>query len=126
MYTISKMFTFEASHWLPHVPEGHPCRRLHGHSYRVQVVLQSPILEGGFVVDFNDLNQLRAYLDEHFDHHHLNDIFLNPTAEKIAEHLYFWCAERWPQTIAVRVSETAKTWAEYRNLWKNEHDLSSE
>ncbi|MEM1009583.1 MAG: 6-carboxytetrahydropterin synthase, partial [Myxococcota bacterium] len=29
---IYKEFTFEAAHHLPFVPEGHKCRRLHGHS----------------------------------------------------------------------------------------------
>ena len=28
---IWKEFTFEAAHLLPNVPEGHKCRRLHGH-----------------------------------------------------------------------------------------------
>jgi 6-pyruvoyltetrahydropterin/6-carboxytetrahydropterin synthase len=36
------------------------------------------------------------------------------TAENMARHFYDWCAERWPETCAVLVSETPKTWAEYR------------
>ena len=31
--TLFKDFTFEAAHHLPHVPEGHKCGRLHGHSF---------------------------------------------------------------------------------------------
>ncbi|MGQ7190015.1 6-carboxytetrahydropterin synthase, partial [Escherichia sp. HC-CC] len=34
--TLFKDFTFEAAHRLPHVPEGHKCGRLHGHSFMVQ------------------------------------------------------------------------------------------
>ncbi|MDX1738064.1 MAG: 6-carboxytetrahydropterin synthase, partial [Alphaproteobacteria bacterium] len=36
------------------------------------------------------------------------------TAERMAKHLYDWCAARWEEVSAVRVSETPKTWAEYR------------
>ncbi|HEX7340222.1 MAG TPA: 6-carboxytetrahydropterin synthase, partial [Rhodanobacteraceae bacterium] len=39
---ISKQFTFEAAHRLPHVPEGHKCGRLHGHSFVVEVHVSGP------------------------------------------------------------------------------------
>lgn len=35
--TLFKDFTFEAAHHLPHVPEGHKCGRLHGHSFMVRL-----------------------------------------------------------------------------------------
>ncbi|HUM72266.1 MAG TPA: 6-carboxytetrahydropterin synthase, partial [Chloroflexota bacterium] len=35
-------------------------------------------------------------------------------AENLARHLYEWAKEQWPQVTAVRVSETPRTWAEYR------------
>ena len=35
MTSIWKDFHFDAAHWLPHVPEGHKCGRMHGHTYRV-------------------------------------------------------------------------------------------
>ncbi len=35
--TLFKDFTFEAAHRLPHVPEGHKCGRLHGHSFMVRL-----------------------------------------------------------------------------------------
>jgi len=36
------------------------------------------------------------------------------TSEVLAQHFYNWCKSRLPETVAVRVSETPKTWAEYR------------
>ncbi|MBC7740342.1 MAG: 6-carboxytetrahydropterin synthase, partial [Candidatus Saccharibacteria bacterium] len=36
------------------------------------------------------------------------------TSEVLAQHFYDWCKSRLPETVAVRVSETPKTWAEYR------------
>jgi 6-pyruvoyltetrahydropterin/6-carboxytetrahydropterin synthase len=57
-------------------------------------------------------------VDDVLDHRHLNDILGadNTTAEKIAKHLFDWCKAKWPEVVAVRVSETPKTWAEYRPL----------
>jgi 6-pyruvoyltetrahydropterin/6-carboxytetrahydropterin synthase len=116
MYTITKQFHFSASHQLDRLPPTHPCARLHGHNYVVELVLQSAGLnEHGFVVDYLDLKPFKSYLDETLDHRHLNDILPFPTsAENIARHLYEWAKERWLQVVAVRVSETPKTWAEYR------------
>jgi len=31
------MFTFSAAQSLPQLPEGHPCRKLHGHTYQVEI-----------------------------------------------------------------------------------------
>lgn len=115
MYSISKQFSFEASHVLRDMPPGHKCGRMHGHSYRVEIVLQSDALDyRGFVRDYGDLSALKDYIDNRLDHHHLNDIIEdNPTAENIARHLYGICKAIWSETKMVRVSETAKTWAEY-------------
>lgn len=116
MYRITKEFHFSASHQLSHLPDGHQCARLHGHNYIVVVELASPALNAdGFVRDFDELKPLKAYIDEKFDHQHLNDILdCVTTSENMARHFYDWCASRWPETTAVRVSETPKTWAEYR------------
>lgn len=116
MYQISKRFEFSASHILTGLPEGHPCGRLHGHNYTVEVILEAPGLDSrGFVVDYGDLKAFKSYLDDTLDHHHLNDVLsFQPSAELLAHHLYKWCKGYWPQTVAVRVSETPKTWAEYR------------
>ena len=116
MYTITKQFGFSASHVLTGLPVDHPCARLHGHNYAVEVVLQSPRLnEVGFVRDYRELAALKTYLDERFDHQHLNaQLDENPTAENLARHLFEFCIDRWPETVAVRVSETPRTWAEWR------------
>lgn len=116
MYTITKQFHFSASHSLDGLRDEHPCARLHGHNYIVEVVLQSETLnEVGFIVDYGDLKPFKQYLDDALDHRHLNDLFeFQTSAENITRYLYEWCKERWPQTVAVRVSETLQTWAEYR------------
>lgn len=39
-HRIAKSWRFEASHQLGHLPQSHQCSRLHGHGYRVEVVLE--------------------------------------------------------------------------------------
>lgn len=116
MFRICKEFHFSASHQLTHLPADHQCARLHGHNYVVMVELAAPTLNAdGFVRDYHELAALKHYIGSQFDHRHLNDVFPGPsTAEAMALHFYDWCAARWPETAAVRVSETPKTWAEYR------------
>ncbi|WP_375752527.1 6-carboxytetrahydropterin synthase QueD [Vibrio sp. HN007] len=117
MYRIRKSFQFSASHQLMGLPDDHPCTRLHGHNYEVIVELASETLnQTGFVRDYRELSELKEYIDGTLDHRHLNDVLGedNTTAERIAKHLYEWCKSRWPEIAAVAVSETPKTWAEYR------------
>lgn len=120
MFYISKEFTFEAAHRLNLVPEGHKCRNLHGHSYRVQVVLKSVSLDAcEMVLDYGELNWLGDYLLRNFDHKVLNEVLnFEPTAERIAEYIYNVCTVHrpaWTKYLdCIRVSETTRTWAEYR------------
>ena len=117
MYRITKEYHFSASHQLLKLHDGHPCKRLHGHNYTVEVELQSETLnEYGFVRDYNELNALRTYIDDTFDHRHINDVLGDDftTAEHLAKHFYDWCKERWPETTAVRVTENPRSMAEYR------------
>jgi 6-pyruvoyltetrahydropterin/6-carboxytetrahydropterin synthase len=119
MFTIGKEFRFEAAHHLEGLTQGHPCARTHGHSYRVLVELAADELDpAGFVVDFGLLKPLGTYLTETLDHQDLNAVLdFQPSSELLARHLYEWCGEHLPagdRVVAVRVSETAKTWAEYR------------
>ncbi len=114
MYKIAKRFSFSASHIIEGLPPGHQCGRLHGHNYEVELILQSDQLdEFGFVVDYGELRPFKDFIDETLDHRHLNDILTPTTAEALAEFLFRKARELWPQTVAVRVSETPKTWAEY-------------
>ncbi|PBB29307.1 MULTISPECIES: 6-carboxytetrahydropterin synthase QueD [Mesorhizobium] len=117
MFRITKEFHFSASHQLTSLPPDHQCARLHGHNYIVEVELSAKDLNAhGFVRDYHDLAPLKRYIDDSLDHRHLNEVLGHEqvTAEYLARHFYEWCKERLPETAAVRVSETPKTWAEYR------------
>ena len=125
MFTITKQFHFSAAHKLNRVPPSHPCGRLHGHNYIVEIVLQSQTLtDQQWVRDYGDLDLVKAFLDEEWDHRNLNDWFdqysqddhvkTETTAEMLAFILFITFSSNYPEMLAVRVSETPKTWAEYK------------
>lgn len=116
MYTIRKEFHFSASHQLIGLHENHPCTRLHGHNYKVTLEFQSTKLNHvGFVIDYRDLQSVKQYLDDTFDHKHLNDVCpYNPTAELLAKGIFKqFETEFCGLLVAVEVSETDKTMARY-------------
>lgn len=106
---ITQVFTFEAAHQLPLVPDGHKCKNMHGHSYRVEITFEGDLKENGFVADFFDIEKMVGPIIKKLDHHTLNDIegLENPTAENIV----LWISMRVPSSH-VRVYETPMCWAE--------------
>ncbi len=115
--SITQAFTFEAAHHLPHVPETHRCRRLHGHSYRVELRIAGEVdPHTGFVVDFFDVEAVFQPVLAQLDHHLLNEIegLENPTAENIALWIFRRVKPALAQLASVKVFETPMCWAEYQ------------
>lgn len=113
---ISQAFRFEAAHLLPNVAAEHRCRRLHGHSYRVELRLEGavdPIT--GFVADFLAIEAVFKPLLDQLDHNYLNDIegLDNPTAENIAVWIWEKTKLALPELVSVVVFETQDCYAEY-------------
>lgn len=107
-------FGFEAAHSLPQVPAGHPCHRVHGHSYRVRVEVAGPIDPRlGWVVDFADLQARWNTIHAELDHRLLNEIpgLANPTCEALAG----WIWERMPGLSGLEVRETPTTGCRLRS-----------
>ena len=81
--TVVKAFRFEAAHHLPWHPG--KCRRPHGHSYRLEVAVRGAVGADGVVVDFDEISRAaRTAVVDVYDHHDLNALLPNPTAELIA------------------------------------------
>jgi 6-pyruvoyltetrahydropterin/6-carboxytetrahydropterin synthase len=113
---IFREFTFEAAHRLPHVPQGHKCARLHGHSYRVEVHVKGEVgADTGWVMDFGDLRTAFQPLHEQLDHRYLNEVpgLENPTSEVLARWIWDRLAESLPLS-AVQVRETCTSGCVYR------------
>jgi 6-pyruvoyltetrahydropterin/6-carboxytetrahydropterin synthase len=107
---IGRTYRFESAHFLPNVPQGHKCRSLHGHNYRVEIVVRGSLDERGFVKDFAEIDDEITPLLKQVDHRLLNDVegLENPTAEIIAA----WFFERIADCESVRVYENDHCWAE--------------
>jgi 6-pyruvoyltetrahydropterin/6-carboxytetrahydropterin synthase len=105
---VGRQFHFDSSHVLP----GHPkCGVLHGHTYRVEVVVEGDET-GDMVLDFDDLRrQVHRVIDE-LDHAHLNEILDMPTVENIARWLRDRLQPSLPQLSTLKVWEGDGKWAE--------------
>jgi 6-pyruvoyltetrahydropterin/6-carboxytetrahydropterin synthase len=106
---IYKDFTFEAAHFLPAVPEGHKCRRLHGHSYKIRLWVEGqPDTITGWIMDFGDVKAaFKPFLDL-LDHNYLNDIdgLENPTSEQLSIWIWNKVKPELPELSDVEVAET--------------------
>lgn len=122
-FTLTKRATFEASHRLPR--HDGKCRRLHGHSWAVEVEVRSRVLQDrgaktGMAADFGDISApLKALIEKSLDHWHLNKStgLASPTSEVLA----IWIFNRLKNDYfklgvtlaAVTVEETCTSRARY-------------
>lgn len=107
-------YSIDCAHYLPNVPEGHKCGKMHGHRYDIRLEIcgeVDPI--SGWIVDYADVKQAMDSHIESLDHHTLNDIhgLENPTCENLV---------RWIRLIgfpglhSIEVRETHRAGAGWR------------
>lgn len=126
MWVISKTYSFSASHELRDMPEGHPCKRNHGHNYEVEIALVGYELDDkSMVADYGLIDAAGKWIEEQYDHRLLNDVIgispidRQPTAEALATTIAAkilteeeW--EKWSHLLySVTVKETPKTSATF-------------
>lgn len=114
---IFRTFTFEAAHFLPRTPEGHKCRRMHGHSFRADVYIEGEVDdESGWIIDFADLKRAFRPLAEQLDHRLLNEVegLENPTSENLARWIWDRLRPALPGLSKIIVMETCNTGCVYR------------
>src|SRR3981081_4941843 len=88
---LTKDFRFESAQTLPKAPEGHKCRQMHGHSFKVEVSIEGEVdLKSGWIYDHAQISAAMKPLLEQLDHSYLNEIpgLDNPTIELMAA--WFW------------------------------------
>lgn len=100
---------FDSMHLLP----GHPkCGVPHGHTYRVEVVVEGPVKDG-MVIDFDLLKKALREILKVFDHTDLNRLLPMPSCENLAQEIHSRLKLRVPhQNLAVRIWEGEGKWAE--------------
>ena len=91
-------FTFEAAQSLPRLPQGHPCRNVHGHSYQIEAGAE-------------DIDGLVSHLEALyglFDHRHLNDVqgLEHATCECMCGWIWHWLQDRGQKPTVIIVRET--------------------
>lgn len=113
---LVKEFRFEAAHFLPNVPEGHKCRRIHGHSFRGEIAVRGTLHpELKWVIDFADLKEAVEPVVRQLDHYLLNEIegLENPTSEVIAVWVWNRLAPSLPGLVRVTIEETCTSRCHY-------------
>jgi 6-pyruvoyltetrahydropterin/6-carboxytetrahydropterin synthase len=116
---ITKTLAFEAAHLLPNVPENHKCRRLHGHSFRVDIAIEGEVDPNlGWIMDFADLKKAFEPLYAALDHNYLNEIpgLENPTSENLARWIWERLVPQLPGLVEVTVHETCTSRCTYRGV----------
>lgn len=114
---LRKTFQFEAAHLLPKLPRGHKCRRLHGHSFQVEIAIAGEVdPELGWVMDYADISAAFKPLWRRLDHRYLNGIrgLENPTSERLAAWIWRRLKPGLPRLREVVVAETCTARCVYR------------
>ena len=115
-FEITRDFRFEAAHKLPNVPPDHKCARLHGHSFRVTVVIDGDLdPKLGWVLDFAEVQKAWQPIHEAVDHRYLNDVdgLENPTSEILAHWIYERLSIPQGNIRSITVHETCHASATY-------------
>jgi 6-pyruvoyltetrahydropterin/6-carboxytetrahydropterin synthase len=113
---IFKGFTFEAAHLLPNVPDGHKCKRLHGHTFRVKIHVAGNVNPRmGWVIDLGDIEAAFKPLEAVLDHNYLNEVpgLENPTSENISRWIWTRIVDALPGLEKVIVMETCTSGSIY-------------
>jgi 6-pyruvoyltetrahydropterin/6-carboxytetrahydropterin synthase len=88
---IFRIYHVHCARRLSALPEAHPCSRLHGHSFRIEVHVSGPVdATLGWVLDFAGIDTAWQPIHAALDHRYLNDIagLENPTSERLA--IWLW------------------------------------
>lgn len=120
---ITKEFRIEAAHYLPQMPEGHKCRRMHGHSFRIEVkVAGEPDEKTGLLIDFSEIKTIVRPLIDMLDHWVINEVaeiqniplLKNPTSENMAKWFFETLQPLLPGLYSIIIHETCTSYCEYK------------
>jgi 6-pyruvoyltetrahydropterin/6-carboxytetrahydropterin synthase len=111
-WTLKQHFHIESARRLPKLSEGHPCARIHGHSFKIVLSLRGDLdPQAGWVIDYNDIISAFDPLHKQLDHAYLNEVpgLENPTSELLAKWIFDRLKPRLPSLETVSIMETPTT-----------------
>src|SRR5215211_6335876 len=114
---LTKDFLFESAQTLPCAPEGHKCRQMHGHSFKVEISVEGEVDPAtGWFYDHAEIGRAMKAIVEMLDHAYLNEVpgLGNPTIENMAG--WFWqrLAPQLPGLCEIVIHETPSARCSYR------------
>ncbi|MBT5783530.1 6-carboxytetrahydropterin synthase QueD [Candidatus Marinimicrobia bacterium] len=112
---IHKIFSVEAARSLPNLPEDHPCKRIHGHSFKIKISVRGQVnKKTGFVIDFSEIDRSFNPILKQIDHQYLNDIkgLENPSSENMCK--WIWEKLSLPGLYKITIQETDTTGCSYK------------
>ena len=114
---VYKTFSIEAARSLPNLSDDHPCKKVHGHSFKITITISGEIEpQTGFVLDFNDITMAFKPIKEQIDHAYLNDIngLENPSSENLSIWIWDKLLKALPTIKQIEIKETDSTGCIYK------------
>lgn len=115
-FELKSHFQIESARFLPKLPQGHPCARMHGHSFKIILTLRGPLdPQVGWVQDYHEINEIMRPLLVRLDHRVLNEVdgLDNPTSELLAQWIFNRAQKNLPLLKSVTIMETPSTECTY-------------
>ena len=114
---VYKIFAIEAARSLPNLPDNHPCKNVHGHSFKIIITVDGAIQKvSGFVMDFSDIDIAFKSIFKILDHSYLNDIkgLENPSSENLCKWIWERLSNTLPTLKKIEIKETDLTGCIYK------------
>ena len=114
---VYKTFSIEAARSLPNLADGHPCKNVHGHSFKITNTENGLVdSNSGFVMDFEDIDTAFKPIQNQIDHAYLNDIagLDNPSSENLCIWIWGKLQASLPELSQIEIKETNYTGCIYR------------
>tara|TARA_B100000900_G_C20524646_1_gene693649 strand:- start:344 stop:700 length:357 start_codon:yes stop_codon:yes gene_type:complete len=114
---IHKIFSIEAARSLPNLPQNHPCNNIHGHSFKVKIIVRGLVNEQtGFVIDFSEIDTAFKPIFKQLDHNYLNNVsgLENPSSENMCHWIWNKLKPNLPNLYEIIIEETESTGCSYK------------
>ena len=99
----------DSAHFIP----GHEtCGNMHGHTYRVELIIEGEVRDKGMVMDFYDMKSILRRVLSEYDHRCLNDIVEYPSVENICQSVYAKLRDKIDLPFTLRMWEGRGKWCE--------------